>query len=347
MIPHSKPTIDSDDINAVARVLKSCQLGQGLMVEKFETAFKQFIDMDRAVATNSGTAALHLALLAMGIGCEDEVVMPSYVCTAILNAVNYVGAIPRLADINLGDFNINVQDVKRKITQKTKAIIIPHLFGAPADMDDFLRLGIPTIEDCAQSIGALYKGKKTGSFGDISIFSFYATKMMTTGEGGMALTRSERLYKKMQNLRDYDEKENYEIRYNYKMTGFQAALGLSQLSKLPFFLARRRQIASIYNDKFNSHNVELPIIKEDRNHIFYRYAIRVHSDINSVFQRLRQNGVEVKSPVYQPLHRYLGLDSRDFPNTEEVANSVISIPIYPSLSDDEVGVISDAICRVI
>ena len=355
MINHSKPTIDEADIQAVAEVLRSGHIAEGEVVKKFEAEFSRFIDVRHSLATNSGTSALHLALLALGLGEGDEVIVPSYVCTAVLNAISYTGAGARVADIKTDDFNLDVDDAKRKINQKTKAIALPHMFGAPADIDEVLGLGVPVIEDCAQSIGATYKGKRVGSFGALSIFSFYATKMMATGEGGMLLTNSDSLFERARDLRDFDERDNYILRYNYKMTDAQAALGLSQLARLPSFIERRCEIARAYSrmqtEGISSHigtvgHIGLPVPKPDREMVFYRYVIKVEGAVEEYTGRLRKEGIEAKRPVYRPLHSYLGLDSRDFPGSEETWRRALSIPIYPSLSDDEVEFILKAVSGI-
>lgn len=349
MITHSKPTIEQDDIRAISEVLNTWQIAQGPTVDKFEKELSEFIGVKGGVATNSGTSAIHLALLALDIKEGDEVIIPSYVCTALLNTINYVHAKPVIADINREDFNISVSDIEKKIDGKTKAIIIPHMFGLAADIEEILNFGVPVIEDCAQSIGATYKGKKVGSFGVISIFSFYATKMLATGEGGMAVSNSDELLERMRDLREYDFKSNYKVRYNYKMTDMQAALGISQLSKLPTFVDKRRRIARYYSEEFSNLGVILPTSKKHKEHIFYRYVVRTNkdTDIKKCFNGFKKKNVICDSPVYKPLHVYLGLSKKDFINTEEIINSAISIPIYPSLTENEMNYVSSIVKEVL
>lgn len=349
MITHSKPSIEQDDIRAISEVLNSGQIAQGSMVDKFERELSKFIGVREGVATNSGTSALHLALLALDIKEGDEVIIPSYVCTALLNAINYVHAKPVIADINMEDFNISVSDIEKKIGEKTKAIIVPHMFGLAADIDELLNFGVTVIEDCAHSIGAAYKGKMVGSFGVISMFSFYATKMLATGEGGMAVSNSDELLERMRDLREYDFKSDYKVRYNYKMTDMQAALGISQLSKLPTFIDKRRLIANYYNEEFSGIDAILPTSKKHKEHIFYRYVVRVKKDmdIKKRFDEFKRKDVICDAPVYKPLHVYLGLSKKDFINTEEVMNSAISIPIYPSLTGNELNYISRIVKEVL
>ena len=250
MIQHSKPYLDETDINSVINVMQSGYIAEGDLVKKFEKQVSRYIGVNDGIATNSGTSALHLALIALKIQKGDEVIVPSYVCTALLNAIKYVQASPVITDVNVDEGNICVQDIKNKITQKTKAIILPHMFGLAADIHEIQELGIPIIEDCAQSIGAEYHDKKVGSFGELSIFSFYATKMICTGEGGMILSNSKELLERIRDLHNYDFKPDYKVRYNYKLTDLQAALGISQMNHLPHFIKKRQQIAGIYNKEF-------------------------------------------------------------------------------------------------
>jgi perosamine synthetase len=245
-IPHSRPTLGEEEVKAVAEVIKSGHIAEGEVVARFEKTFAGKMGVQHAVAVNSGTAALHLALLAMGIGPEHEVIIPSYVCTALLHAVQYVGARPVPAEIDPLTYNIDPDDVQKRITTRTRAIIVPHLFGAAADLDKLLKLDVPIIEDCAQAVGGTYHQKLLGTFGDIAIFSFYATKVMATGEGGMVTSKSPEIIERIRDLKTYDGKEADKVRYNYKMTDVQAALGEVQLGRLDDFIEQRRKIARQY-----------------------------------------------------------------------------------------------------
>ena len=217
IIPHSRPLISDRDIEAVASAVKSGRLSQGPKVLEFEEQLARFIGKKKAAATSSGTAALHLALLALDIKQGDQVIIPSFVCSAVLNAVNYTGATPIIVDIDPLTFNMSAEAVKSAITGETRAIVVPHMFGCSAEIDRLLEMGIPVIEDCAQAIGADFKGGKAGSFGLLSVFSFYATKVVSCGEGGMVLSDSDDLISKIKNLRDYDSRDDYTLRYNYKI----------------------------------------------------------------------------------------------------------------------------------
>ena len=334
IIPHSRPSITNSDIEAVVSVMKSGQLSQGPVVNEFEGKLADFIGKKKAAAVSSGSAALHLALLALDVKEKDEVIIPSFVCSAVLNAVNYTGAIPVIVDIEPVAFNISIDAVKKAVTGKTKAVIVPHMFGCPAEMDKFSELGIPIIEDCAQAVGADFKGGKAGSFGLLSVFSFYATKVLTAAEGGMVLSDSEDLVSRIKDLRDYDNRKNYIKRYNYKMTDIQASLGMNQLSSLEKFINKRREIAARYFQEFRNCNFSLPVWKEGRGHIYYRFVIKTGENASGYLEKLQQKKVMCRRPIYIPLHAYLNLSG--FPHSTEAWKRTISIPLYPSLREEEI-----------
>ena len=340
MIPHSRPTLDQSDYKSVLHVLESGHLVQGEQVARFEKDLSSLIGVKDGVAVSSGSAALHLSLISLGVGKGDEVVVPSFICTAPLNAILYVGAIPVIAEVDRLTFNIDVKNLKKRLTKKTKAIILPHIFGLPADMDKIASLGIPLIEDCAHSLGGRYKDTYTGSFGALSIFSFYATKVITTGEGGMVLSQNERLIETIRDLRNYDEKENYTMRYNYKITDIQAALGINQLKKLSLFIKKRGNIADIYNRIFQAFNLDIPTVPVNREHIYYRYVVLVDNP-QGFIDSMTKRGIACMRPVYKPLHRYLGL--RGYATTDWIWERAVSIPIYPSLTDEEVSKIIESV----
>jgi dTDP-4-amino-4,6-dideoxygalactose transaminase len=334
IIPHSRPTLIGSESQAVSSVLESGQIAQGPKIHEFEKQFSGYIGKKEAAATSSGTAALHLALLALGVTDNDDVIVPSFVCTAVLNAVLYIGANPVVADIDPETHNISVDSVRKAITKKTKAVIVPHMFGCPAEMEKLSEFGIAIIEDCAQAVGSDYKGQKAGSFGILSVFSFYATKVLTAGEGGMVVCDSEDLIARVRDLREYDNKQDYAVRFNYKMTDFQAALGLSQLSHLEEFLDKRRMIADRYFSEFEDCGFLLPVRKKGREHIYYRFVVKTEEDASLFLKRLQQKGVLCQRPVFVPLHVCLGLSG--FSRTLEAWQKTVSIPLYPSLTDDEI-----------
>jgi perosamine synthetase len=343
-IPHSRPTIGENEVRSVSKVMLSGQIAQGEMVEKLETNLREYFGVKGAVLTNSGTSALHLGLIAMGVGSGDEVLLPSYVCTAPLNAIYMAGALPVLCDIELRNFNISRESMDSRLSDKTKAVIVPHMFGNVADIDKISEPGIKVIEDCAHSAGALYSGCKAGSMGEFSIISFYANKMIAAGEGGAVLSNNEELLESVKDMRDYDEKEEYKLRFNYKMTDIQAAVGIEQLSRLDGFINRRKALAAGYQRAFKNIDVICPEWEFD--HVFYRYVIRIRKNVSEVMDRLREKNIIAAKPVYKPLHRYFETRA-GFKRTDEVYATSLSLPIYPDLSDEAQKVVIEAVIGVI
>ena len=339
MIPHSRPTLGVSDIEAVVAVLHSAQLVQGEQVDYFEKEFAAFIGVHSAAAVSSGTSALHLSLLALDIHAGDEVIIPSFVCSALFHAVRHVGAEPILADIDDRHFNISVESITKRVTSKTKALIIPHLFGQSADLDELTALGVPIVEDCAQSLGSCYHGKMTGTFGILSVFSFYATKLIACGEGGMVASDDVILINRIKSMRDYDEKDVDQLRYNFKMTDMQAALGRNQLQQLPKFIKKRIEIAGRYDRILQDLGYKIPHRIENRDHIFFRYIIR-HENAESLIDKLNDMHITCRHPIYKPLHYYNKQHS--LPVTESTWRETLSIPIYPSLGEEDFQAIMTA-----
>ena len=322
--------------------MSSGNLAQGEKVRQFEESVAAYVGLRGGVATSSGTSALHLGLLALGVGAGDEVLLPSYTCVALLHAVRYVGAIPRIVDIEPEGYNLCPQESRQRLTSRVKAVIVPHMFGMPADLAPLVSLGIPLIEDCAQALGGTYGSWPVGSFGMITICSFYATKMITTGEGGMLLSDSDIVLRRARELRDYDERATLETRFNYKMTDLQAAFGLSQLSQLSKFLEIRRELASRYSSALRNLPIMLPAGKPERTHAFYRYVIGV-DDAPRMARRLSRRGVVCKAPVFRPLHAYL--EQGGFPHSEAAMRTALSIPLYPSLREEEVDTVVSVVAE--
>jgi perosamine synthetase len=341
IIPHSRPTISEEDMNCVVANLRSGLLACGEEVARFEQDLSSYIGVQGGVATNSGTSALHLALEALDVGPGDEVVVPSYVCASVLHAVKCTGASPVLADIGLGNYNIAPKSVAGRITKDTKGMIVPHLFGIAADIGELLQLNVPIIEDCAQSIGAEYKGRKLGSYGILSTFSFKATKLVTTGHGGMVVTNSREMLEKLRDLAKYDELDKYHASHNYLLTDFQAALGRSQLKRLGPFIERRLGIAEIYDDVFRNIGQNR---REVGDGIMFRYVVDV-DNADRYIEAMKKGGIYCARPVFKPLHEYTVADD-EFPNTERAMNRTVSIPIYPSLSDKEIEYVCRSVERV-
>lgn len=345
MIPHSKPFIDEEDAREVQRVLFSGHLAQAEQVARFENRMASFVGVKGAVAANTGTASLHLALLALEVGPGDEVIVPSYVCPAVANSVLYTGATPVVADIDPATFNLSPGDAKRRLSERTRAIIVPHLFGLPADMDALGALGVPIVEDLAMSLGSRWRGNRTGGLGALAVCSFYATKMMATGEGGMVLGSDEGLLSRVRDLRAMDDREDFRVRYNYKMTDLQAALGLSQLRKLTAFLARRREIAGAYNDVLDRLGIPAPCVPADCEPAWYRYVLLADRDAEPFIQDMNRRGVDCRRPVFKPVHRSFRLPG--YEATDDIWRRAVSVPLYPALTGAEVDTVVKALKSVL
>lgn len=355
MIPHSRPSLESEDLTGIAETLRSGQIAQGPRVERFERHLAAWLGRAGGVAASSGTAALELALRALGVGPADEVIMPSYVCAAPWHAAARLGATPRLVDISLDTFNLDPQAVARARTPRTRAIIVPHLFGLPADLPHLADLGVPLIEDCAQTLGAQVQGRTVGTVGRLTVCSFYATKLLCAGEGGMVLADEPELLARLRTWRAYDERPALTPgSFNYKLTDMQAALGLSQLARLPAFLARRATIAEQYSRGLKDLAVGLPVVPSGSTHAFYRYVLRVRAakakdgsrDLVGLLGRLERRGVQCRRPVFRPLHQYDQYDGeagQAFPCSDEAWATAISIPLYPSLTDEDVARVLQAL----
>jgi perosamine synthetase len=353
LIPHSKSTIGEDDIKSVSSVLKSGLLSQGRAVKRFEERFAHYHAATGGVAVSSGTAALHLALLALGVGRGDRVIVPTYACIAPYNAVKYTGAVPVLADTGKDGWAMDAEWVEAYLKKdsnkkKVKAIVVVHLFGKPVAMDSFLdlskRFSVPIIEDCALSLGSEYKGKKVGSFGTVSVFSFYATKIITTGEGGMLIANSKKILQSIRDLRQYDERKDAGLRFNYKMTDIQAALGISQLKKLPGFITRRRRIAKNYLENFQALPLSLPEQSGHSKDMYYRFVVRMKNP-DRFMRDMESNSIVCRRPVFMPVHRTV--KQRILPNAEKLWKEAVSLPIYPLLEENAVNRIIGCMKKVL
>lgn len=324
MIPHSKPCLGEEEIEAVSRVIRSGMLAQGPEVDAFETECAALVGRKYAVAVNSGSAALHLALIALGVGPGDRVGMPSYVCAALAQAARWQRALPVLADIG-DDYNLRENpDLGDCI-----AVIVPHLFGKTAALPNHPLI----IEDIAQSLGGA-----TGRASTVAVASFYATKMAATGEGGMVLTDDPAFAEIVRDRRDYDNRDHFSVRYAYKLTDLQACLGRVQLRRLPEFVARRRALAEQYLDAFAGLPLRLP---DAENHVFFRFVVATPQR-DALAEHLAARGVDAKRPVYRPLHHYFG---GDCPNAERAHRECLSLPLYPALSTVETAHVIESVLR--
>lgn len=338
MIPHSKPYLDNKELEKIIEVYTSGNIAVGREIDEFEEKIANYIGKKYAIATSSGTTALHLLLHCMGIKKDDEVILPDSVCPGVMHAIEYTGATPIIADINEKDFNISVEHTKKLITKNTKAIIVPHMFGLPSDIDELKELKIPIIEDCAQSIGAEYKNKKVGSFGYASIFSFYATKMFTSIDGGMILTDDEKLAEVLKDLRYYGGKRDYKLRFNYKMQNINAAVGLVQFEKLELFLLERNKLASKYFDIFSKVKWVEIVNQSTEKKVSsnYRFIVKIDEEKKEFFEDIcKKYEIVLGDTIFEDLSLFAPQYFKELlPNTQNLMNDTYSFPLYPNIDEN-------------
>ena len=351
MIPIARPQMGEEEKAGVWEAMAAGSLAQGPRVRAFEEAFAEYVGTGHAVATSSGTTALHLALLGYGIGPGDEVITVPFTFIASANSILYTGARPVFVDIDERTFTIDTHLVEGAITPRTRAIMAVSLYGLPAPMvaieEIAARHGLAIIEDAAQAHGAAIGERKSGTWG-AGTFSFYPTKNMTTGEGGMVTTDDGELAERIRLLREHGMKVRYHhdvLGYNFRMTDLAAAIGLAQLPKLPGYNDRRRAIAARYDAELRG--VITPSVPPGVTHAYHQYTIRVR-ERDAFAERLKEQGVG--SAIYYPIpvHRQkpflaLGYGSESYPVTDRLTSEVLSIPVHPSLTDDEVATVIGAV----
>ncbi|MBN9151024.1 MAG: DegT/DnrJ/EryC1/StrS family aminotransferase [Micrococcales bacterium] len=353
MIPAARPEIGEDERAAVDRVLRSGMLAQGPEVAAFESEFAAIVGGRRCIALNSGTSALHLAFLAGGVGPGDEVIVPSFSFAATANAVSLTGATPVFVDIETDYFSINPAAVEAAITPRTRAIMPVHLYGHPSDLVALKAIAdrhdLQIYEDAAQAHAASVDGIPVGAWGVAGSFSFYPTKNMMSGEGGMITTGLEQLERQARMLRNQGMERRYEnevIGFNMRMTDIHAAIGRVQLSKLAGWTAKRQANAAFLNE--NLTGVVTPPTAPGAVHVYHQYTVRiVDHDRDAFAEELSKRGVGNGVYYPTPIHRLpsFGLDL-DLPVTERVAGEVLSLPVYPSLTDDELATIVETVNAV-
>jgi dTDP-4-amino-4,6-dideoxygalactose transaminase len=375
-LPYCLPSVGEEEIAEVVATIRAGWLTTGPKVKQFEEGFANYVGARHAIAVNSCTAALHVALRALDIGPGDEVIVPTMTFCSTANVVVHLGAKPVLVDIS-ENFHITIEGIEKAITPRTRAIIPVHYAGQACDMDEICALadslGISIIEDAAHAAGAEYHGRKIGTHGRAVAFSFYATKNMTTGEGGMITTNDNRLAERMRPLvlhgmnkdawKRYTEVGSWyyeicEAGYKYNMTDIQAALGIHQLSRLDAFNRRRQDIAGQYQQAFaEMPELRLPRLLPDRNHVFYHYPLhivenRLAIDRAQFIQELNaaRIGASVhfipvhKHPFYQREYNY---QPSDFPVAEQIYAGLFSIPLYPKMSDQDVADVINAVRDIV
>ena len=363
-VPYFVPWITSRDKKLVNETLTQRWLTNGPNLQLFEKKIKKFIGTKYAVGVGNATQALHLTVKSLGIQENDEVLVPTFTFVATANSVIYSKAKPVLVDVEQDSFNISLKDIKKKITKKTKAIIVVHYGGQACDMNEIMsfakKYGLFVIEDCAHALGSMYENKMCGNIGDAGCFSFYPTKIITTGEGGMITTNKKNISQKTQILksqgmdiqptqREKEAKWKYDIvdlGYNYRLDEIRSALGISQMNRIKEINQRRIKIAKKYNKLLEKiDGITIPKIKSKRNHIFHLYTIKIEKefpiDRNELFVRLHKKGIGT-SVQYYPIHmmsyykKTFHYKKGDFPNSENLMNKILCLPIFPTMSTKQV-----------
>jgi perosamine synthetase len=354
VIPIARPQMGDEEQRAVSEALASGSLAQGPRVAELEERFAAYVGAAHAVATSSGTTALHLALLAHDIGPGDEVITVPFTFIASANSIVYTGARPVFVDVDERDFCIDPRLIEAAITARTKAIMPVSLYGQPADLPEIeeiaARHGLALIEDAAQAHGAAIGDRRSGTWG-AGCFSFYPTKNMTTGEGGMITTDDAAVAERAHLLREHGMKVRYHhdtLGYNFRMTDVHAAIGLAQLGKLEANNARRRAIAARYDAELRG--VITPPVRPGVTHVYHQYTIRV-AQRDAFAERLRERGIGTGIYYPIPVHRQkpfieLGYGDESFPVSERLTDEVISIPVHPSLTDAEIDAVIKAVNAV-
>jgi len=362
-IPIAKPDFGKEEETAVKEVLESGILASGPRTKQFEKEFAEYIGVEHAVAVTNGTIALDVALKALNLGAGDEVITSAFSFIASGNCILFQNAKPVFADIDPRTFNIDPEDVAEKITAKTKALIPVHMFGQPANMDALKEIaedkGIALVEDAAQAHGAEYRGQKAGSIGDMGCFSFYATKNMTAGEGGMITTNDPKLAEKARLLINHGQSQKYHhdtLGYNYRMTELCAAIGLVQLQKLDEFNEKRRENATLLSNGIRSFKgLTPPHVDKDVKPVFHQYVVKVEENYprsrDELADLLTEKGVGVAVhypiPIYrQPLYQKLGYKDTRCPNTEDACRRVLSLPVHSLVDRKDIEYMLDLLKEI-
>ncbi|HVX03388.1 MAG TPA: DegT/DnrJ/EryC1/StrS family aminotransferase [Nitrososphaera sp.] len=354
MIPINKPLLGEEEKREVMSVMEenaltSAAADGGKRVRDLESLMEGYLGCKHVIAVNSGTAALHAALLAAGIGPGDEVLVPSFTFVATANAVVASGAKPVFVDINTNDYTIDVSDAKRKVTRRTKAVIPVHLYGHPCDMDAVLELAkkrsLAVIEDACQSLGSTYKKRQTGTFGEMGCFSMYASKVLTAGEGGAIATDNSRLADKLKMIRNHGMVKGYDTRVlglNLRLPELAAAIAKVQMTKFAAMLAARRKNAKLMSELLRSakEDIALPQESDERTFNWYLYTIRFAKGAarNEAMTRLQKGGIGATAYYNPPVHRtpYYRKFGARLPATEKCARCVLSLPVHPGVEEGDI-----------
>lgn len=363
----AKPHITKSEKDAVLEVLDSGNLSLGPKYREFEEKFAKTIGTKYACSVSSGTAGLHLAMIAAGVEAGDEVITSPFSFIASANCILYVDAKPVFIDVDPITYNMDFTKIEAAITKKTKAILVVHIFGQPANMTAIAKIakkhGLKIIEDACESIHAEHQGKKVGTFGETAVFAFYPNKQMTTGEGGMITTNNKKVYELCCSLRNQGRSENMQwldherLGYNYRMDEMSAALGIAQLNKLDFLINERRKIAALYTEQLLPHSdlVQVPAIGKNNSHTWFVYvALLKNKKLNrdKLIIELAKKGISTK-PYLPSIHLFsfykkqFGYKKGDFPISENVSQSALALPFYIGLKKDDIQYIVKTLAQTI
>ena len=361
-IPLAKPYVGEEEIKAVSEVLRSGLLSLGPKLAEFENEFSKFIGIKHAVAVNSGTSGLHLCMKALNIKPGDEVITPSFSFVASSNPIIFEGGKPVFVDIDERTYNIDPKKLVEAITEKTKAVVLVHIFGQPCNMDAIKKIiekkGIPLIEDACEALGATYRGKKVGTFGEAAVFGFYPNKQITTGEGGMIVTNDDEIANMCKSWRNQGRDDSSEwlnhvhIGFNYRIDELSCAVGIEQLKKLKFIINKRQKIAKKYTERLKPINgITTPFVDPNIEISWWVYYLQVEENMerNKIIEYLNENGVSSRAyfnpPIHlQPVYKNLfGYKGGELPITERVSNKGFIIPFFIDMTDEQI----DKVCFTI
>jgi len=367
VIPINSPIIGEEEIEAVVKVLRkgplTNALGAGPMVTQFEEKFANFCNVKHAVAVNTGTAALHSAIVAAGVKYGDEVILPSFTFVATAEAVVLAGGKPVFADIDPVTYNIAPVEIEKNITKKTRAILPVDLYGFSADFEPINEIanthGLAVVEDAAQAHGATYKGEPAGSFSKAACWSLYASKNITTGEGGVITTDNDETNDLLRLMRTHGEKAKYAslmLGYNYRMSEIQAAIGLAQMRKLHSFANKRRENAKkLTNILAKTDRLQLPQETKDRQHSWYLFTVRIkdssENERNTLVDQLKKKDIGAEAYYVHPVHMMPyyrdSYGSKKLPETEKASKQVLSLPIHPSVTEEQIDYIGETLLKLL
>jgi len=363
--PIAKPYITKREEKEVIEVLRSGNLSLGPKYKEFEEKFAKKIGTKYACAVSSGTAGLHLALLASKIKKGDEVITVPFSFAASANSILYVGAKPIFVDVDPLTYNMNPTNIEKKVTKKTKAILVVHIFGQATDMTPILRIAkkynLKIIEDACESICAEYKNKKVGTFGESAVFAFYPNKQMTTGEGGMIVTNNKNIYELCCSLRNQGRAKDMQwldherLGYNYRMDEMSAAVGLTQLEKLDFMIKQRQKIANMYNKYLRKYNdlIQIPETAKNNTHTWFVYVVKIkNKNRDEIIGKLKNQGISTK-PYLPSIHLFsfykkqFGYKKGDFPISEDISNNSLALPFYIGLKENDIKYITNKLISIL